>query len=781
LDRSRLLLMSRPEPDEFEGLFDVIDAGLIVLDSDRRVRAWNEWMTIASGVAADQARDRFIEEIFPEASNSRLVTAVTEALDAGVSSVVSSSLHGAVLPLRSRTGRRLVHNLTIRPIAGELPRCLIQVSDVTLATEREKVLRDRQNARYDAVVDSAPDAILTIDAEGVIQLANPAAAHELGYSSADLVGQPIDLIFADEEAWAPAWAKLLGGNPLNPPVELRSRRKDGSISFVEVSAARWRSDARIFVTAILRDVNERRAVEARLRDLNESLERRVAERTADRDRMWRLSNDLMLVARPDGTISSTNPAWKDLLDWDEADLLGSPLREFVVPEDRADLEAALAEMLRTGSSRLFELGMRVRDGGTRLVAWNAIAVDGLMQAVGRDMTVERRAQTALLEAEEALRQSSKMEALGQLTGGIAHDFNNLLSGIIGAMDLLKMRLADRRYESIERLADTAINSADRAAALTHRLLAFARRQPLDSRPVDINGLIRGMEDLLRRSLGEQVALEISLADRVWPVLVDANQLENALLNLAINGRDAMPDGGRLGIRTATGVVEHGDRTGFAPGEYTIISVTDSGVGMDREVLARAFDPFFTTKPVGQGTGLGLSMIYGFIKQSRGQINIDSAPGKGTTVKLYLPRQHGAVPETVENLRRGALTEGAGETVLVVEDDPSIRLLIIEVLNELGYASLQAADGNAALAVLGSNARLDLMVTDVGLPGINGRQLADIARKHRPNLKVLFLTGYAEHATARSEFLVPGMEMMTKPFAIAELARKIRQIIEMECA
>jgi PAS domain S-box-containing protein len=769
--------MLRLEREIVAEVFDVIDAGLIVLDCNRRVRAWNEWMAVASGIAAAQARDRLIEEIFPEASNSRLVAAVTEALDAGVSSVVSFSLHGALLPLRTRTGRRLVHNLTVRPIAGELPGCLVQVSDVTVATEREKVLRDRQNARYDAVVDSAPDAIFTVDAEGVIQLANPAAADELGYPSADLVGQPIGLIFADEDAWAPAWAKLLAGIPLNPPVELRARHKDGSLSFVEVSAARWRSEARIFITAILRDVNERRAAEVRLRELNENLERRVAERTADRDRMWRLSNDVMLVASPDGTISSTNPAWKDLLGWEEATLVGAPLREFVIPEDRAELDAAFAEMLRSGSSRLFDLGMRARDGGTRLIAWNAIAVDALVQAVGRDMTVERTAQTALLEAEEALRQSSKMEALGQLTGGIAHDFNNLLSGVIGAMDLLKMRIADRRYDSIERLANTAINSADRAAALTHRLLAFARRQPLDPRPVDINDLIRGMEDLLRRSLGEQVRLQISFAERVWPVLVDANQLENGLLNLAINSRDAMPDGGCLVIETATEVLKKGEHTDVAPGDYTTIAVTDSGVGMDREVLARAFDPFFTTKPMGQGTGLGLSMIYGFVKQSNGQINIESEPGQGTTVKLYLPRQHGAIPEQVENSRHASVREGAGETILVVEDDPSIRLLITEVLDELGYTSFEAADGKAALALLDSNTKLDLMVTDVGLPGMNGRQLADVAREHRPNLKILFLTGYAEHATARGEFLAPGMEMITKPFAIADLARKIRQIIE----
>ena len=772
------------EAYEFDGVLDAIDAGLIVLSSDKRVRIWNEWMAVASGISAEAARDRHFDEIFPDLSNTRLATAVREALEFGISSVVSSSLHRALFPLRTRSGRPLIHNVTVRPLGGELPCCLVQVTDVTVATERETILRERQNARYHAVVDSAPDAIVTLDAEGTIQLANPAAANELGYSSQELVGKPVTMVFDDREAWAAAWTKLLSGIPLNPPFELMVRRKDGSVSFVEISAARWRSESRIFVTAILRNVNERRAAEAALRKLNQTLERRVAERTAERDRMWRMSSDVMLVARPDGTISSTNPAWRDLLGWEEASLLGTPLREFIVAEDQPELDAALTSLLRSGASRLFELGMRTRDGGTRQVAWNALAVDGLMQAVGRDMTVERAAQAALIKAEEALRQSQKMEALGQLTGGIAHDFNNLLSGIMGAMELLKMRLAERRYDNIERFVNTAINSADRAAALTHRLLAFARRQPLDPRPLDVNLLIRGMEDMLRRSLGERMSLRISLGKRIWPALVDANQLENALLNLAINSRDAMPEGGRLTIKTEIARLERSDvdgEDGVDPGDYTMISVADTGVGMSRETLERVFDPFFTTKPIGQGTGLGLSMTYGFIKQSHGQIRIDSKPGAGTTVKLYLPRHYGMVTQPAASASHSPLIQGAGETVLLVEDDSSIRLLVAEVLHELGYASLEAADGQAALVVLGSNVRLDLMITDVGLPGIDGRQLANIARENRPDLRILFLTGYAEHATVRTQFLAPGMEMMTKPFAIADLAYKIRQMIEIERA
>ena len=771
--------MSRPDPDPFSSVFDVIDAGLIVLDSDGCVRAWNEWMAAFSGIAAAAARNRSLEEIFPQVAGTRLATAVAEALQYGVSSVISASLHSVLLPLETHAGHPLIHNVTVRPLAGEPPRCLVQVTDITVAVEREKVLRRRQNARYDAVVNSAPDAIITMDAEGIIQLANPAAANELGYSPEELVQQPIARIFWNQDAWASLWAKLLSDIPLNRPVELMARRKDGTMSFVEASAARWRGESRSFVTAVLRNINERRATETALRQLNQTLESRVAERTADRDRMWRLSSDVMLVARPDGTISSTNPAWQDLLGWDEKTLIGAPLREFVVAGDAWRLEAVLDEMARSRSRRLFELGMRTREGGTRQVAWNAVSIDGVIQAVGRDMTVERETQSALLKAEEALRHSHKMEAIGHLTGGIAHDFNNLLSGIIGAMDLLKLRIANRQYEDIERLADTAINSADRAASLTHRLLAFSRRQPLDPRPIDINQLIRGMEDLLQRSLSEQVILEISLAERIWPTLVDASQLENAILNLVINGRDAMPDGGRLFVQTAIARLEPGeglDEDAVEPGDYTMISVADTGVGMSRDVLARVFDPFFTTKPIGQGTGLGLSMIYGFVRQSGGHIRIDSEPGKGTEAKLYLPR-HDAVPEPAGMPSDSAPAQGAGETILVVEDDPSVRLLIGEMLNQLGYASLEAGDGQAALKFLGSNAQIDLMISDVGLPGIDGRQLADAARVNRPDLKVLFLTGYARHAIARNEFLAPGMEMMTKPFAIADLARKLRQMLE----
>ena len=767
-----------PAPADLVHVFDVVDIGLIVVDDQRLVRGWNAWLASASGVSRADALDRSIDVLFPQAAVSRLSAAVDQALESGASSLLSQALHGAIFPLKTRAGRELLHNVIISPLPGVPARCLIQINDVTVAVERDRLLRERQNARYDAVVDSAPDAIVTLDTKAVIQMANPAAIRQLGYAAGDLVGQTASAMFGDQKAWTQAWTALLSGERLIRPVELEARRKDGSISYVEMSASRWTSDSRMFVTAILRDVNERRAAEDAMVRMNQTLERRVEERTADRDRMWRLSTDLMLVARLDGEITDTNPAWNHLLGRTGIQAKGSPLSRFVLQQDLALLDAALNDLATNAAPRLFELRMPHHSGGVRTVAWSAVAVGDLLQAVGRDVTAERAAEAALREAEEALRQSQKMEAIGQLTGGIAHDFNNMLTGIIGSIEIVRRRLASGKHEDIEKFMAAAITSANRAAGLTHRLLAFARRQPLDPQPLDVNRLVENIEDMLRRTLGEQVQLRIALGAEVWPALTDANQLENALLNLAINGRDAMPKGGLLTIETSNISVaaDDGRSDALEPGDYTLVSVADTGIGMSPETVAKAFDPFFTTKPIGQGTGLGLSMIYGFAKQSRGQVRIKSALGEGTTISLYLPRHRGGLhpADGVETVRE--LPQGAGETVLVVEDDPSVRLLIGEVLRELGYSCLEAGDGQAAMPLLSSNVRMDLMITDVGLPGLNGRQLAEIAREHRPELRILFVTGYAEHATERGRFLGPGMEMITKPFTLDALAVRIREMI-----
>lgn len=383
--------------------------------------------------------------------------------------------------------------------------------------------------------------------------------------------------------------------------------------------------------------------------------------------------------------------------------------------------------------------------------------------------------------EASLRQSQKMEAVGQLTGGLAHDFNNLLTGISGSLELTRARLSQGKADSVDRYITTAQEAVKRAAALTHRLLAFSRRQALESKPTNVNRLVTGMEELIRRTVGPSIHVEVVGAGGLWSTLVDSNQLENALLNLCLNARDAMPQGGRLTIETANRWLDaRGARDlDIAPGQYISLCVTDTGTGMEADVAAHAFDPFFTTKPLGQGTGLGLSMIYGFARQSGGQIRIYSEVGKGTTMCLYLPRHDddpnfndaADFPEASESL-------GDGEVVLVIDDEPSIRMLITDVLSDTGYSVLEASDGPAGLRVLQSATRIDLLITDVGLPGgMNGRQVADAARTLRPDLRVLFITGYAENALMGNGHLEKGMHVLAKPFEVERLAIKIRELVK----
>ncbi len=396
-----------------------------------------------------------------------------------------------------------------------------------------------------------------------------------------------------------------------------------------------------------------------------------------------------------------------------------------------------------------------------------------------EQQVEERT-TQLRHNEEALRQSQKMEAVGQLTGGIAHDFNNMLTGIIGSLELLKRRLARGRLEDLESLIDLGVTSANRAAGLTHRLLAFSRRQSLDSKPVNMNELVKSMGELLHRSLNESIELRMDLAPALWTAEADPNQLESALLNLVLNARDAMPEGGQLLVSTSNQVLDLAftqSQGRLEPGDYVLLQVRDTGCGMPENIISRVFDPFFTTKPIGQGTGLGLSMIYGFSKQSHGHVCIDSTVGQGTSVNLYLPRYSGEPILQDDSLQLLPSSQAAeGETVLIVEDDPAVRALVRDVLSELGYQFVEAEDGNAAMPVLESSQRIDLLISDVGLPGMNGRQLAEIGRQLRPGLKVLFITGYAEHAAVRGGFLDTGMQMITKPFNLDLLTARVREMI-----
>jgi PAS domain S-box-containing protein len=513
-----------------------------------------------------------------------------------------------------------------------------------------------------------------------------------------------------------------------------------------------------------------------LRALNESLERQVQERTAERDRMWKLSTDVMMVADFDARILSVNPAWKNLLGWSESDLAGRNYMDFIHPDDVPNA-ISRTEILKSGAGLKSQNRYRKKDGGYLWISWTSVPDENFIHAVGRDITAEKAQAEALQAAEEALRHAQKMEAVGQLTGGIAHDFNNILQGIAGSLELVQKRIDQQRYNQLTEYAGNAMAAVQRASALTHRLLAFSRRQPLDPKPVAANPLIIAMENLLRRTIGEQITLDLDLADDLWMTLCDANQLDSAILNLTINARDAMPDGGRLTIRTCN---IHLDAAQAAiAGDYVCVRVTDTGTGMTPDVLERAFDPFFTTKPIGQGTGLGLSMIYGFMRQSGGHARIESEPGKGTSVNLYMPRSlvESADDDTLPFAAPTPHRADEGATVLVLEDEIIVRGIVVEVLEDLGYRAIEAADGPAGLEALRAGGRIDLVITDIGLPGLNGRQVAEAARLLRPDLKILFMTGYAETAAMADGFLQPGMQMITKPFAIHSLATRIKSIIE----
>jgi hypothetical protein len=515
-----------------------------------------------------------------------------------------------------------------------------------------------------------------------------------------------------------------------------------------------------------------------LAELNATLAQRVEEKTRERDRIWNVSQDLLLVADRNGVWRTVNPAWTRTLGWSEAELLNRTSEWLEHPDDYGITRAKVRELGARETTVRFESRLRHKDGSYRWLSWTGVSDKNSNYAVARDVTAEKVAAERLKMTEEALLQSQKMEAVGQLTGGIAHDFNNLLTGIVGSLDLLQTRINQGRTDSVARYINAAMTSANRAAALTHRLLAFARRQPLIPKVIDVNQLVVSLEDLLRRTIGEAIDLKIVASDQLWRTLCDPNQLESALLNLAINARDAMPDGGELIITTSNVRLDgvSADTPALSPGDYVCIDVTDTGIGMSAEVTARAFDPFFTTKPIGQGTGLGLSMIYGFTRQSDGHVTIVSKLQRGTSIKLYLPRHRGEIP--AEQAPDGVAAEhnATGETVLVVEDEAVVRGVILEMLGEQGYRTLEAIDGPSGLKILRSTAPVDLLITDVGLPGMNGRQVADQAREARPDLKILFITGYAESAALSDGFLQPGMEMITKPFDLADLSQRIRAMV-----
>ncbi len=661
--------MSTGEPTlDLTSVFDALNVGIIILDRQSRVVAWNDWIAHATRKMAVSVRGTKFLDIFPELQATRLPLVIEDAFEIGSSSVLTHSLN-KLLPLRDETDREVLHNIIVRPLAfGAAQHCLLQVDDVTLAVTRERVLRERQNARYHAIVDSAPDAIITVNLDLSIQWLNATAARILGYAPAELMGQTIDVILKNKNDLTASFLDELhntgqSGNAL--PIVCRC--KDGALVPFEMSVARWTADNRTFMTTIWRDVTERMVAEKALRDseallrrTNSELETRVEERTRER-------------------------------------------------------EAAL----------------------------------------------------------DQLYESQKLETIGQLTGGVAHDFNNLLSVILGSLSLLKKRLPPDPRAT--RLIEGAIQGAERGATLTKRLLAFARRQELKLEATELQTLIPDMVDFLRQSVGPGVEIAVDIADDVAPIIIDANQFELALMNLAVNARDAMPQGGLLTIAGRNATTDRSKLPiGIPQGEYVRLTVADTGEGMDEATRAKAMEPFFTTKGIGKGTGLGLSMVHGLTAQSGGAMDIASEVGKGTVITLWLPRARAAdvvrglpMPEAVVET-----TPRPGLRILLVDDDVLVSMNTANMLIDLGHDVLEAHSGVHALRMLESEGTFDAVITDYAMPGMNGLELATKINSKHPQMLVILATGYAELPTELSL----AFPRLSKPYTQEQLAEALERDI-----
>lgn len=631
-----------------------------------------------------------------------------------------------------------------------------------------ELLLAERTADRNALWQLSTDVMLRATFDGEITAANPAWHDVLGWETHEIVGTNLfALIHPDDIERTRTGAAALADGQSLAHFDNRYRHRDGSYRWLSWSARPGEN----LINAVGRDMTLARAQATAMRDLEDFS--RLALSAVGGVGVWRydIPSDRFFC---DSSIAQ-------LYAIDAAEGMAGISREAflanVLPEDMQALRATMSGGLVNQGDLELEYRIRHPDGSVRWVlsrghtyfdeSGKAVRRTG----VGIDMTKQR-----LLE--EQLRQSQKLEAIGQLTGGIAHDFNNILATIKSSLDLLRRRLPGGLAPEIERYLNMSTRAVGSAASLTHRLLAFSRKQTLDIRPVDVTRLALGMEELLRRTLGEQVDLRLAPDAKSGLARTDPHQLESALLNLAINARDAMPQGGTLSIAIEAlslagdeGAASQASLSAMRAGDYIVIAVTDTGIGMSPETASRAFDPFFTTKPMGQGTGLGLSMIYGFAKQSGGDVALESTLGRGTTVRIYLPRASETSEETGPRLPAQA-PRGAGEHVLVVEDQADVRRVVLDVLAECGYRTSEAADARAALALLDSGLGFDLLLTDAGLPGMTGRELANEARKRHPSLKVLFMTGYAKEAPVRGEFLGDGMDMIAKPFAVDELAGRV---------
>ena len=649
----------------FGTVFDTVDIGLVVINRDGCVVGWNEWIARVSRRPSQQVFGRPFFEIFPEALGTRMPGVIADAFQAGTSSILTHTLN-ALLPLQGESGEPLLHNIVVRPVSSRQENyCLLQITDVTVAVTRERVLRERQNARYHAIVDSAPDAIITIDDSRNIRWVNGAVDHVLGYDHAELLGQKLDILLDPDNPLLSALGSGSAGQKNDAAISVIGRYKNGKSGHFEISLGNWRAEQRDFVTTIWRDVTERVAADAALRDARDALQR---------------SNE--------------------------------------------ELESRVEQRTRE-----------------------------------REIALQQ------------LHESQKMESIGQLTGGVAHDFNNLLAVILGSLSLLKKTVPDE--PRITRLLDRAIQGAERGATLTTRLLAFARRQELKVEYVALQRLIPEMMDFLRHSVGPNIVIHAEIAPEVGAIEVDANQLELALINLAVNARDAMPQGGSLTI--ACRDEENGRNIGLPRDQFVCITVTDSGEGMSEATLSRAQEPFFTTKGIGKGTGLGLSMVHGFTAQSGGLMRIKSEPGKGTSVSLWLPRAKEGSRAADAKSSPAQPKEARSLRVLLVDDDILVSMGAADMLLDLGHSVTESQSGLHALKLLETDSPFDVIVTDYAMPGMNGFELAQRIKAKNPKLPVILATGYAELPADRSiEF-----GHLSKPYTSEDLALALEKAMSVE--
>ncbi len=615
------------------------------------------------------------------------------------------------------------------------------------------------------------------------------AAYERNAGITDVVGKRLREIVSEEAAddWVEHYRKVLvTGDSIRFERELEETGRYLSLSSFRIDPPELRQ-----VAVLFQDITARRKAEEDLRRLNRTLELRVERAVAER-RLWadliEGADAYVQVTDLEGRWLAINTAAADEFDriFGQRPVIGEKLLD-MLPTSEAGLRRlwirALEgeEFTHEGSYGApgHEVHYELRFSALKDEADERIGTSLFIYDVSDRFEEQQR----LHQAEEALRQAQKMDAVGQLTGGLAHDFNNLLAGISGSLEMINARLAQGKTADIARYVTAAQGAARRAASLTHRLLAFARRQTLDPRPLVINSLLPDLVELVRRTVGPQINVESVAAAGLWPTNVDQNQLENALLNLCLNARDAMPGGGLLTIETANKWIDAqtAGLRNLEEGQYVTICVSDTGSGIDDAIIDKVFDPFFTTKPIGEGTGLGLSMVYGFALQSQGHVRIYSEKGQGTMVCMYLPRHMG---EFEAHESSAAPAEESSQTndhrVLVIDDEPLIRMLMVEYLEELGLTCAEASDGPSGLAILEKSDDIDLLVTDVGLPnGLNGRQVADRARELRPGIKVLFVTGYAENAALNHGHIGPGTRVLTKPFTVSDFNARIKGLVDQD--